>query len=348
MWLTLAMTAGLLAVPDSDDAVATPLSWQAPAQCPDASAVMARIARLMGRMPSRGELRVSGLVTQVDRGFSLALHIEAGALVDDRVLVAERCEVLADTMALVTAVVVDPIAAAVVIDVPGLVAVAAADDAAADPLGVPVAAGSGRAPSRVRVRESTPTPERPRSSEPLGVWGRARAGGQLGAVPGFTGGVELAIALGTRRWRGEVVGAYWFARTLDSGEVSLRVQLGTVTPRVCATVPQRRLDVIACVGPELGVMRGDVAGGPTRQPFWLALAAEAGMRLRVSPRVSLWATIGAAAPLVFPRFRLVAASGAQQRDVYRPASAGARMGVGVEVRLRGRESFAPVGRRKSK
>jgi len=311
----------------STDVTATPLSWRAPSECPDAAEVSMRVARLMGRAPTAAELVVDADVTVVSGGYSLRLRATSGALVEERVLVAESCDVLADTAALVAAVIVDPIATAVTVEVPARAAAQANDDVLDDPTGT--TATTRRAAIAPRPR-STP---RPAASGPIELSIRARAGGQFGAVPGLTGGPDLALAIGGRRVRAEIVGSYWLPRRVDQAPPSLRVHLGTVSPRACGTLPQRRVDVAVCAGPEIGVMRGDVGGGGTRLPLWIAIAAEAGVRAPVSSRVAIWATVGAAAPLRFPRFRLVDETGLRSRQVYRPAVAAMRIHLGIEVRL---------------
>jgi hypothetical protein len=306
---------------------ATPVSWRAPAECPDAGSVSARVAKLMGRAPVADELVVDAEVTAVEGGWSLRLRAESRGVVDERVLVADSCEVLADTAALVAAVIVDPIATAVTTHVPERTDVVASEDVAEDPTETRVPARRAAAAPRER------RPPRAPASGAIALSLRARAGGQLGAVPGPSGGPDLAIGIGGRRVRGELVGSYWLPRRVDGASPSLRVHLGTIAPRVCGTLPQRRIDVALCTGPEIGVMRGDIGGGGSRLPLWIAFTAEAGVRAPVSPRVAIWATAGAAAPLRFPRFRLVDGTGTRTEEVYRPSVATLRIHLGVEVRL---------------
>ena len=67
------------ALPVETDRVA--LSWRAPEGCPDAAAVRARIGRLVGASlgpVELGGLRVDGVVTAVDGGFSLDLRVADG------------------------------------------------------------------------------------------------------------------------------------------------------------------------------------------------------------------------------------------------------------------------------
>lgn len=303
----------------------TPVSWRAPAACPDAASVADRVAKLMGRAPTTDELVVDADIVPVSGGWSMTLRAESRGVVDARVLVADSCEVLADTAALVAAVIVDPVATAVTVEVPERIAAATNEDVVDDPIGAPPRRISP--PSRER-----PAP-RPPTRGPIDLSIRLRAGGQMGAVPGLTGGPDLALGIGGRRVRGEIVGSYWLPRRVEGASPSLRVHLGAISPRVCGTLPQKRIDAALCTGPEIGVMRGDIGGGGTRQPLWIAFIAEAGIRAPVTPRVAIWATVGAAAPLRFPRFRLVDETGQRSQQVYRPTVVTVRVHFGVEVRL---------------
>jgi len=345
----------LTALRATAEPAATPVSWRAPQGCPDGREVARRILALVGREPTAGEIRVDGTVRRVEGGFALRLRVDAGTMVEERSIVADRCAALADTTALVTALMVDPIATTEKVLVPEIVARAeqraaareAAEDAGTNPS--PRGAGApenrGRDDGTSRTAASRDRRDRSGARRPVGVWARVGGGGQFGAVPGLTGGLALALAVGTERVRGELGGSYWFPRTVGAGDdVTLRVHLGVVSPRICGVLPQGRIGVVACGGVELGAMRGDAAGG-TRLPLWLGVTAELGVRVPVAPRIAVRFGVGAVAPVVFPVFRLVDSAGPRTREVYRPAGAAVRVDVGVEIRLRGVETVASRRRR---
>ncbi|MCA9711330.1 MAG: hypothetical protein KDK70_36160, partial [Myxococcales bacterium] len=86
------------------------VSWEVPerAGCPDGAAVRRRIEALLRRALVDGEVHVEGTVQHAADGFTLRLRVRSGEVVDERTLEAERCEALAETAALVAAVMVDP------------------------------------------------------------------------------------------------------------------------------------------------------------------------------------------------------------------------------------------------
>lgn len=312
-----------------------PLGWRAPAGCPDASVLAERIERLVQRPLAAGELSVEADVQAALDGFTVDLRVVAGAVVDERTLFATDCATLADAAALVGAVLLDPVVTTASVDVE---AAASADvpepRASEQPRSLRIRrADKPREPDRLGTERSGPRPRRDRE---LAAWIRLRGGPQFGAVPGTSGGLELAIGLGVRRVRGEIAGSWWAPRRLRNDVAPLTVQLGTIAPRVCATVPQRKVDVVACGGVELGVMRTRTPGLGVRQPLWLGFVAEAGIRAPLTPRLSLWASAMATIPVVFPEFRLEdTQTPPRTRRVYQPPGAGVRGLLGLEVRLRG-------------
>jgi hypothetical protein len=169
------------------------------------------------------------------------------------------------------------------------------------------------------------------------VWLRVRGGGEFGAVPGGTGGFELAFATGGDRVRGEIAGAYWIGRPADTAPT--RIHLGTATPRVCGMIAAGPIDVPLCAGLELGGMLAQ--GSDTTDPrtqIWLAAQAEPGIRWAFSKRVSLWVAAQAFVPIVYPQFVLEdPADPGNTEDVYRPSPAGLRGLLGLEFRLLGTE-----------
>jgi hypothetical protein len=307
--------------------------WDAPAECPQATDVAARIERLLQRPLASDELELSGALAPVDDGWSLRLRLVVGGTPDERTLVAKDCAVLGDTAALVAAVLLDPVATTDAIDVAAIVGGAPELPAIAPAPELPVAAPIRRSET---ARPVSAPPRRRSRDRDVGVWLRARGGGELGAIPGGTGGFDIALAFGTRRLRGELAGSYWGGRPIARGASELRVHLGTIAPRICGVLPQRRIDITACGGGEIGVMRADVRAGGTRQPLWIALTAEVGVRWPVTPRVSLWLSAMPFVPLRVPEFRLVDPGDPDRTErVYRPSPVGIRGLAGVEIRLRG-------------
>ncbi|MFO0632580.1 MAG: hypothetical protein U0168_07010 [Nannocystaceae bacterium] len=307
------------------------LRWQAPAGvCPDAVSVAARIEALSGTTVDPATLQVDAVVQASADGFELQLRVAAADAVDVRSLHAERCATLADAAALVAGVWVDPVATAAAVDVPQVVATTTPAIAVAGP-------ASPRSSARADATVDRPrAPARLPRRAALGVWLRGRGGVAVGVTPGASASVELALGVGVRRVRGELAGSWVSPRSARVADTTVRVQLGTIAPRVCTTWPLGPLDLAGCGGLAIGAVQAEIAGGATRRPLWLAAQLEAGVRVPVSPRVSIWIGGQAQLPLRFPVFRLVdPVDPARTRVVHRAAAAGVHALAGVELRLRG-------------
>jgi hypothetical protein len=302
-----------------------------------------RIADLLDRPVQPGEIELHGTITAVATGWSLQLETKVGELEDSRTLDADDCSVLADAAALVAVVMLDPVLAAATIE-----SRAAAAAAVTEPVEPPPPEPPPQLPEAEPEPERQPAAARPRRrwdrppARPLqrgdrpGVWLRVRGGGEFGAVPGGTGGFELAFAIGGDRLRGEITGAYWIGRPTDGSEA--RVHLGTATPRVCGMIAAGPIDVPLCAGVELGGMLAQSIDDATqsRTQIWFAAHAEPGIRWAFSKRVSLWVAAQAFVPIVYPQFVLEAESDPDV-EVYRPSPAGLRGLAGLEFRLVGTE-----------
>lgn len=359
--------------------VASPVevSWQAPAGCSDATAVRRRIEDLLRRPLAPGEVLVEGVVQREDPGFVLRLRVRAGEVIDERTLRAERCPALADTAALVAAVMIDPaVADTLLVPEPDAPASEETDDDDApdetdetnetDETDETNASGDGddavNEPGNDRANEARadtdatgtgdPTDrnasDRGTSADPsrasAGLWLRARAGGEFGAIPRGTGGAALGVAFGGPRLRGELEGHYWIGRRAESDHAAARIHLGLVAARVCGVIPRRPLAVALCGGVELGAMRADALEPArlTRHRPWLAAQAEVALRWQPRPRVALWIGAQPFVPIVFPRFELVdpAAPDAPE-TIHVPTPVGIRGLVGIELRAFPGRAAAP-------
>jgi hypothetical protein len=268
---------------------------------------------------------------------------------DTRSLEANDCSVLADAAALVAVVMLDPVLAANTIEQRAAAAETVSkieEEKTRPPPPNPETEKTEkpepkpRRKANPRQRWQRPPPRKRQRGEPPGAWLRLRGGGEFGAVPGGTGGFELAFAIGGDRVRGEVAGAYWIGRIIEVSGGAARIHLGTATPRVCGMIVAGPIDVPLCAGLELGAMRADpdASAGVTRNRIWFAAQAEPGIRWAFSKRVSLWVAAQAFVPIVYPRFELAdPADPSSPVPVWTPAPAGLRGLVGLEFRLTGQE-----------
>lgn len=321
-------------------APATPsLRWSAPPECPDEAAIDERIVRLVGAPLPADATPVLGHITRLaEDGYVLELRVGVGEATETRTVTAASCDALADVAALLVAVVAEPVATAASVDVGSFAPVPESSTVAPS---LPtdrtpkVRTGSQDPRDSSDLRDSSDPIDRAQHSASTArsstiVSLRARLGPMLGATPGATAGGDLGLAVGGARVRGELVGAYWLPRRTGTAERSLRVSLATISPRVCGMLPQPRTSVVACVGPEIGIMRGDTTTS-VRRPAWVAAVVEVGARISVGRRVSVWTTAGVAVALRFPIFRVRERGTAV--ELFRPTQPSGRLLVGVETRL---------------
>lgn len=311
----------VVAIGSGAPATASSLRWSAPDECPAHAAVEERVELLVGGPPATTEAVLDARVTRLPerRGYALDMRMGTGATAQQRTVTADTCEALADVAALVVAVSTEPVATA------DRVALDTMTPAIAEPVAtsVPERPVSTR---RMPARASTPSP--PRSRVQIGL--RPRVAASIGATPGVTAGGDIGVLVGGSRVHGELVASHWLRRSTGADAPAVRVSLSAISPRVCGALPQPRVGVVACLGPELGIMRGD-GNGTTRRPAWIALALEMGARIRLRGRLALWASAGVAAPLRFPVFRV--RDGGGTTELFRPAVATGRVLVGLEIGL---------------
>ncbi|MCA9656216.1 MAG: hypothetical protein KC501_40300, partial [Myxococcales bacterium] len=171
------------------------LQWSAPAGCPDAAAVEARIAALTaGRPEGEGTLEVEGTVSAFEGGFSLRLTTSLRGRTGTRELSARACDDLADSAALVVAVTLDPALSGSGADEPEPESTPD-EDGVPDPEPTPEPAGPRSTPERheapaVEDRPAERTEPRPSLPRP-GLLLRGGLGPELGALPGVTAALRL-------------------------------------------------------------------------------------------------------------------------------------------------------------
>jgi hypothetical protein len=106
---TIAISAAL--VVGAAEAPTLDLTWTAPATCPDRTYVVDEVARLLGNVHAKDDVRVRAMGTVVAKDgalqLELELRVEAGASWT-RTLSASDCKVLADSAAVILALTVNP------------------------------------------------------------------------------------------------------------------------------------------------------------------------------------------------------------------------------------------------
>jgi hypothetical protein len=311
-------------------------AWEAPAGCPSVDALRDRIGALAGRVPDDTEMRVRARVDGPPWRVELELARDGAA--QSRTFTAESCDALADVVAVVVAVALDP------------VHVAGRVEPRATP--APVVAPQRLAPREAAPREpSAPTPSAPvvgtavvppdgaaspRRWPPLRLALRVAGGGEIGATPRGTGGTELALSLAVGRLALEVQGRYWARRRSPIDGGSLLVELGTVGARACGVGEVSRVRLSGCAGLETGAiaMRAfDVPAAAGRRWPWLAATLGGSVAVALGGPVLLWLGLEGAAHVLRPRAVLATEP---RTGVHHVAPAGFRALAGLELRLWGR------------
>jgi hypothetical protein len=309
-----------------------PPRWNAPPPCPDEPAFQARVVAFAGRAPGPDEVLARATVTGGPPWVAV-VDLELEGVSARRELAAAECDALADAVALVVAVTLDPVVVARTLReramlpardmVPGPI-----DEPVRDPVDTSIAPQVNATPVVSQPRSRRRPRPAPVTSLLIG------AGGELGAVPGGTGGFAVGATLMWPRARIEAIGRYWIRRrdrlASDGGA---DVELGTAGLRGCAQLAQRRLFVPLCAGAEAGGLVATGFGLPSARRAvipWLAGTASATIGVHAAPPVALWAGVELAVPILRPRVT-VATQPTTELHVVAPVSG--RLLGGVEFRL---------------
>lgn len=356
---SLMLTAGLLPlllVEPSTAGQPIDLEWVAPAGCPSAAEVLARVE--LGPQPH--PVVATAQVSEGENEWSLVLRVEGYGGADTRALQGESCEALADAAALLIQVATGPESEAETPSKPVSVSQErqddddTTDDASTDDGGTEeprvithppdrrLGAGTGRpdpAPA--------PAPD-PRDTERLPLVVHARAAGlvQFGAMlPGIVaGGAGLAAGISIPWFRIEARGTYLAPRQLEDADnpgVGIRVDGWGLGGSACGLWEGERLFVPACLGAQAGRTRARAYG--LEQPgvgrgLWAQAIADVGLGIRLHPRVALTAAAEVAVSLRRPRFHVRGFP-----TLFQTGTAASRAVVGLEVLLRRPKVRGPRG-----
>lgn len=307
VWLVMGMVASV--------AAAEPFTLDAPASCPSADDLRARIER-------RHHVRLDGAVHGIEiviertgRGYVATLDARAITVADEvRTLRSARCDELVDAIAVIVARWASearPVPMATLAPPPSRPRPPASD------LRGPDDERAIRATSRATITPRDARPHRP------GRWG----GGVhfmglsgVGALPQVNVGGELGGYVRREDRFAELAFGRWVPQT---DEVSLSV----VTVR--AGWGPRDLPLRAWLTGELGQIRGVTAAtGATwgRLGTWTAVGGGFGVAWPMAPQARLIGTVELAIPL--ERTQVMLRGG---NELYPPAAAAARCSFGIEV-----------------
>jgi hypothetical protein len=282
--------------------VSGPVTWDAPPQCPGASAVREAAERYIGSALEAVNLRgfrVEALVREDPNGFLLDMTISSPSGSTRKSLVAASCVALVKVVALSVALAADPI---------GLVET--------------VPEEPRRSPARV--------PPPPRWSPAMRLAGGAGAG----VPPGVAPAVSLVASLERSALRGELGVAYFFPSEIHYGnlpEVGASIELFTGIARLCVNAKVLGIETPICAGAQGGAMRGTGFGLPIRKGVnrpWFALTVGPGLAVPLSSRLVVMAEVDAVLALARPSYSI-----RNLGRIYAAPFGSAQGWVGLEVRF---------------
>ncbi len=321
------------------------LRWDAVPSCEQSTRVRARLDDLLDQREGPGGTAVV-LVTEHDDGWRATVEIEAKGASVRRVLEGRPCATLADAVALIIAVTVDPMGMGDVVPSPvsstpeldpGETVVPSPEISPAR-VESPVSAVGARlesAPSQQASADASPRPapssraRRTISTASVFVEG----GGALGLVPGV--GLQLGggLTLSSGDARFVAAGAHGVARAVEHPEgIDAGADLWSTSGRAlaCWSPGRTRLSVAACGGVEAGsyAARGfGLERSATVRTAWVAAIPRAQVTLWATRRLGLSLAAEAPVALVRPRFSIDDFAA----DLVRVGPAGLRMGLAIEV-----------------
>jgi hypothetical protein len=285
---------GGVAIQQPEDAVVWAFEWEAPTECPTRAEVIAAVRSYLPELdeppssPGRADLRIAARVASEGETWTAEVRTSGRDGNAERRFSAPACTELADAIALIAAVALDPVLVArrtTVVDPdpaepvepPELVETVETVEPAEDPL-------------QGLVLVETPEDSRTARDVQLGIAVQG-TGGWGPTATGF-GGLAGSFAVFAGRWRWQLDGGWWIPRTqtLDDGRGG-RIQgfwLGTrgcVVPRIAA------VELPLCPGFEAGQVsaRGIAPTTNVRgasQP-WVAIVVSPGLRWAVVDRLAI-------------------------------------------------------------
>lgn len=322
-------------------------SWTAPPQCPDPASVRGKLDTYLERMPGELERSVEAQATVTQKGdtFALELKLRVDQAEGLRSVQSRDCALLGEAAALLTAMAIDPGAAAAA-DPDVLGQLANNDEATSDdPTAEDPTTASDPDPDPANT-EPDPSDEIDAPGPPAGppdalkprLWifgARAGAFAGLGALPGAEFGPELGAFVARRRLHLGVRGRWAPPRTraiedLQPGRA--RWQLWTLGAQVGAAVVERawtrlRVGGSAAVG-QIRVEALDVPQASDAAAPWFELGAALTWDVRLWQW--LWLDVGAQGTFhpSRPRFDIE-----NFGEVHRPALAGFRGYIALQARF---------------
>jgi hypothetical protein len=316
-WLFAAQLGGLLftvLLP----AEATPLRWNAPADCARSESVAARVEELSGRsLATLDDPSFEVNVVHDGDAWHLTLVTRTAAATSRRELGGRSCDEVTGAAAVAMAMAIRATAPQPVDSEPA----AASTPASPEPPPAPIAASPATAPAAA----TAPPQNGEKTTRVAGIAGIA-ALLDTAALPGPTAGVGLSAGLRFASLHAELQGEAFASRTatLDAGR-SGKFGLLAAALLGCVDPPRRGLALLGCAGIELGRLSGEGSGVSNPElgsVLWFAARLEVGAGVEVSPGLRLLARFGVAVPFERREFVL------DGEPVHQPAALSLRAALG--------------------
>jgi len=301
------------------------LHWDAPPQCPNIEDVTTRIEHYVGAVAEDPSIEVDAKID--GEGLRLRLQTRISGRDEVREVTAESCETLADVVALIVAVSIDPVRTVTQLPDPS-------EYAASTTLAPTEDIEAGLAPGEIDEPMSFPSAPvtEPPGARALEIELAAAGGVDFGSTAAVSGGPRLGVALRWPRVIAALDGFYIVPRlaTRTDPTAQVLVHLGAAQARTCFRAPIRRVDLQGCGAVELGAQRGDgrlAPGSRVAHALWVAVAAAVGLRVPLTRRLAFSTMIEAVVPVRRPAFEL--GEGAAATEVFRSPSVVARIWIGL-------------------
>jgi hypothetical protein len=295
-------------VPAPPDPLELELVWHAPADCPSAAEIEARIRALLPGDPAgEGVLAVQGAVTTTADGVALVLVSTFRGQTEHRELQARDCSELGEATAVLLAVALEPGRAQ---EIRSTTTIEPTPPTIPSPrvgaIETPVAASEDAPGPSIAARTDAAPRRRPRARAPFG-WALRLAGGiEAGAVPPPTGALQGAAVLEWPRARLEMHGVWLVPREKrDRQGRGATYQLGAAGLRGCGRLFVRAVEFPLCVGAEAGVVRARTRGLPDRVEHapWIGALASVGVARAWGP-IGIWSAAEAVGRVVGAEFKI--------------------------------------------
>lgn len=302
------------------------LSWDAPAQCPSVEQVRARVDELLVAAPAEGEaIDADVQVVASEAGFVARLRLRSGEREGLRELGDPDCLELAEALALIVALAVDP----------ELMSREPIADAEPEEQPEPIEEQPDPIDEQPDPIGDAQPPEPPTTS--LRGFGLAlRGGGAFAVIAPASARVQLSASSFGRLWRAELGVSTTIPQAIDIGRFSIT----TAELRGCFVPERRAVEFPLCLGVDAGAMTGVGRGGNGRRATapWLAASPGVGVSwVLLQDRLALDLRADALLPIVRPAFA------SDEGRLLLRAGFGAQVLAGLEVRFGG--SSAVTGRR---